>query len=46
MPDGYLVCIEHVAVRKSKETLGVHTCPSGEIESCYSKCRIGTRLGG
>ena len=27
--DGYLVTIEHVAVRKSKETLGVHTCPSG-----------------
>ena len=30
MPDGYLVTIEHVAVGKSKETLGVHTCPSGE----------------
>ena len=25
MPDGSLVTIEHVAVRKSKETLGVHT---------------------
>ena len=30
MPDGYSVTIEHVVVRKSKETLGVHTCPSGE----------------
>ena len=30
MPDGYSVTIEHVAVRKSKETLGVHTFPSGE----------------
>ena len=29
MPDGYLVTIKHVAVGKSKETLGVHTCPSG-----------------
>ena len=28
-PDGYLVTIEHVVVGKSKETLGVHTCPSG-----------------
>ena len=30
MPDGSSVCIEHVAVVKSKEILGVHTCPSGE----------------
>ena len=30
MPDGSSVTIEHVAVGKSKETLGVHTCPSGE----------------
>ena len=30
MPDGSLVTIEHVAVGKSKETLGVHTCPLGE----------------
>ena len=30
MPDGSSVTIEHVAVSKSKETLGVHTCPSGE----------------
>ena len=30
IPDGSSVTIEHVAVRKSKETLGVHTCPSGE----------------
>ena len=30
MPDGYSVTIEHVAVGKSKETLGVHTCPVGE----------------
>ena len=29
MPDGSLVTIEHVAVGKSKETLGVHTCSSG-----------------
>ena len=29
MPDGPSVCIEHVAVGNSKETLGVHTCPSG-----------------
>ena len=27
--DGYLVCIEHVVVGKSKDTLGVHTFPSG-----------------
>ena len=30
MPDGSSFTIEHVAVGKSKETLGVHTCPSGE----------------
>ena len=30
MPDGSSVTIEHVAVGKSKETLGVHTCPSGK----------------
>ena len=29
IPDGSSVAIEHVAVGKSKETLGVHTCPSG-----------------
>ena len=29
MPDGSSVNIEHVAVGKSKETLGVHTCLSG-----------------
>ena len=29
MPDGYLVTIDHVVVGKSKEILGVHTCPSG-----------------
>ena len=29
MSDGSLVTIEHVAVGKSKETLGVHTCSSG-----------------
>ena len=29
MPEGYSVCIEHMAVDKSKETLGVHTFPSG-----------------
>ena len=29
IPDGYLVCIEHVAVGKSNETLGVHACLSG-----------------
>ena len=29
MPDGSSVTIEHVAVGKSKETLGMHTCPSG-----------------
>ena len=28
MTDGSLVTIEHVAVGKSKETFGVHTCPS------------------
>ena len=30
MPDGSSVTIEHVAVGKSKEKLGVHTCPSRE----------------
>ena len=30
MPDGSLVTIEHVAVGKSKETLGVNTFPLGE----------------
>ena len=30
MPDGSSVTIEHVAVGKSKETLGVHTFLSGE----------------
>ena len=30
MQDGSLFTIEHVAVRKSKETLRVHTCPSEE----------------
>ena len=29
MSDGSSITIEHVAVGKSKETLGVHTCPSG-----------------
>ena len=29
IPDGSSVTIEHVAVGTSKETLGVHTCPSG-----------------
>ena len=41
MPDGSLVTIEHVEVRKSKETLGVHTCPSGvnkgELKSMQDK---------
>ena len=30
MPDGSSVTIEHMAVGKSKETLEVHTCLSGE----------------
>ena len=30
MPDGSSVTIEHVAVGKSKETLEVHICLSGE----------------
>ena len=29
IPNGSSVTIEHVAVRKSKETLGVRTCLSG-----------------
>ena len=29
MPNESLVTIEHVSVRNSKETLGVHTCLSG-----------------
>ena len=32
MPDGSSVTIEHVAVSKSKETLGENTCPSGEYK--------------
>ena len=44
MPDGYSVCIEHVEVVKSKETLGVHTCPLGKnrgaLESMQDKAQV------
>ena len=30
MSDGSSVTIDHLVVGKSKEKLGVHTCPSGE----------------
>ena len=43
MPDGSLVTIEHVAVGKSKETFGVHTCPSegnkGALKSMQDKAQ-------
>ena len=43
MPDGSLVTIEHVAIGKSKETLGVHTFPSeenkGELKAMQYKAQ-------
>ena len=44
MSDGSSFTIEHVAVGKSKETLGVHTCPSGgnkgELKAMEDKSQI------
>ena len=44
MPNGSLVTIEHVAVGKSKETLGVHTLPSGgnkgALKSMQDKAQV------
>ena len=43
MPDGYSVNIEHLAVGKSEETLGVHTFPSGENKGALKAMQYKTQ---